>query len=96
MLYNSRVSKLLAAESQTFPGVAQLVARVVWDHDAGGSNPSTLTIQVPRYAVRFGALILYSAYFLPENSLLLIVREELTGSLSCRHRLKESGKINLA
>ena len=26
-----------------FPGVAQLVARVVWDHDAAGSNPVTRT-----------------------------------------------------
>ena len=28
-----------------FPGVAQLVARVVWDHDAAGSNPVTRTIK---------------------------------------------------
>ena len=27
------------------PGVAQLVARVVWDHDAAGSNPVTRTIK---------------------------------------------------
>ena len=26
-----------------YPGVAQLVARVVWDHDAAGSNPVTRT-----------------------------------------------------
>ena len=26
------------------PGVAQLVARVVWDHQAAGSNPVTRTI----------------------------------------------------
>ena len=25
------------------PGVAQLVARVVWDHEAAGSNPVTRT-----------------------------------------------------
>ena len=25
------------------PGVAQLVARVVWDHQVGGSSPSTRT-----------------------------------------------------
>ena len=28
-----------------YPGVAQLVARLVWDQDAGGSNPSTRTRQ---------------------------------------------------
>ena len=27
------------------PGVAQLVARVVWDHQVGGSSPSTRTMQ---------------------------------------------------
>ena len=30
--------------SYSFPGVAQLVARVVWDHQAAGSNPVTRTI----------------------------------------------------
>ena len=28
-------------------GVAQLVARVVWDHQAAGSRPVTSTSQVP-------------------------------------------------
>lgn len=27
-----------------YPGIAQLVARVVWDHQVGGSSPSTRTI----------------------------------------------------
>ena len=27
-----------------YPGVAQLVARVVWDHQAAGSNPVTRTM----------------------------------------------------
>ena len=31
------------AEKRTDPGVAQLVARVVWDHQAAGSNPVTRT-----------------------------------------------------
>ena len=31
------------AEKKTDPGVAQLVARVVWDHQAAGSNPVTRT-----------------------------------------------------
>ena len=30
-------------ETVSYPGVAQLVARVVWDHDAAGSNPVTRT-----------------------------------------------------
>ena len=30
--------------TQAFPGVAQLVARVVWDHEAAGSIPVTRTI----------------------------------------------------
>ena len=29
---------------QPYPGIAQLVARVVWDHQVGGSSPSTRTI----------------------------------------------------
>ena len=34
MMYNGRA---------VYPGVAQLVARVVWDHQAAGSNPVTRT-----------------------------------------------------
>jgi hypothetical protein len=30
-------------EKIEYPGVAQLVARVVWDHQAAGSNPVTRT-----------------------------------------------------
>lgn len=30
--------------TQLYPGVAQLVERVVWDHEAAGSNPVTWTI----------------------------------------------------
>ncbi len=33
-----------AQQKTDYPGVAQLVARLVWDQDAGGSNPSTRTI----------------------------------------------------
>ena len=35
MLYNIQAS--------IYPGIAQLVARVVWDHQVGGSSPSTRT-----------------------------------------------------
>lgn len=31
--------------SDQYPGVAQLVARVVWDHQAAGSNPVTRTMR---------------------------------------------------
>lgn len=31
-------------EHLKYPGIAQLVARVVWDHQVGGSSPSTRTI----------------------------------------------------
>ena len=38
------------------PGVAQLVERVVWDHEAAGSNPVTWTIlalsQIKKYKYR--------------------------------------------
>ena len=30
--------------TRVYPGVAQLVERVVWDHEAAGSNPVTRTI----------------------------------------------------
>ena len=33
------------------PGVAQLVARVVWDHQVGGSSPSTRTISSLKSAI---------------------------------------------
>ena len=31
--------------SQTEPGVAQMVERVVWDHEAAGSKPVTRTMK---------------------------------------------------
>ena len=37
MMYNER-------RQLKNPGIAQLVARVVWDHQVGGSSPSTRTI----------------------------------------------------
>ena len=36
---------------RSHPGVAQLVARVVWDHDAAGSNPVTRTTKLHRNVV---------------------------------------------
>ena len=43
------------------PGVAQLVAQVVWDHQAAGSNPVTRTSQEPRHAIRVvEVLLLYN------------------------------------
>ena len=45
--------------SYLFPGVAQLVARVVWDHQAAGSNPVTRTMQ----SVLMGSEILLRTLF---------------------------------
>ena len=54
MLYNTRAFEVTHLWKHTlaprpsgahrYPGVAQLVARVVWDHEAAGSNPVTSTI----------------------------------------------------
>ena len=37
-------SEIFRNRKSKYPGVAQLVARVVWDHQAAGSNPVTRTI----------------------------------------------------
>ena len=39
--YNTTVRGV--SRTISYPGVAQLVARVVWDHQAAGSNPVTRT-----------------------------------------------------
>ena len=36
-------SEIFKNRKSKYPGVAQLVARVVWDHQAAGSNPVTRT-----------------------------------------------------
>ena len=36
-------SEISRNRKSKYPGVAQLVARVVWDHQAAGSNPVTRT-----------------------------------------------------
>ena len=43
MLINTEVDgELLAIQSSVlYPGVAQLVARVLWEHEAAGSSPVT-------------------------------------------------------
>ena len=43
MDYNIQALPMKGAEKNIDPGVAQLVARVVWDHQAAGSNPVTRT-----------------------------------------------------
>ena len=42
MMYNGKA---------VYPGIAQLVARVVWDHQVGGSSPSTRTISRRKTAI---------------------------------------------
>ena len=43
------------------PGVAQLVARVVWDHQVGGSSPSTRTKKLSEIS-DFRELFLFLVY----------------------------------
>ena len=59
----------------SFPGVAQLVARVVWDHQAAGSNPVTRTTS-SRTAYRSRRRFLRRLSFIP--SLLLSQPNPLT------------------
>ena len=52
------------AKQKTYPGVAQLGARVVWDHQAAGSIPVTRTkpadlITISRYFYTIAITILY-------------------------------------
>ena len=46
--------------SYLFPGVAQLVARVVWDHQAAGSNPVTRTKNPLESMISEDFLLFYS------------------------------------
>ena len=39
-----------------FPGVAQLVARVVWDHEAAGSIPVTRTNKQEFFLMKYSCL----------------------------------------
>ena len=48
---------LNAGRSQYYPGVAQLVARLLWEQDAAGSNPVTRTSP----SVHMGTRIFYLA-----------------------------------
>ena len=49
-----------------YPGVVQLIERVVWDHEAAGSSPVTSTIAlINRIVMRFIFLLHenYTSYF---------------------------------
>ena len=48
----------------TLRGVAQLVARDVWDVDAAGSNPVTPTISSVHNDFQLWTLIHFASYFL--------------------------------
>ena len=48
----------------THRGVAQLVARDVWDVDAAGSNPVTPTISSVHNDFQLWTLIHFASYFL--------------------------------
>ena len=59
MLYNIQAS--------IYPGIAQLVARVVWDHQVGGSSPSTRTIKRRKTAEKAVFLrLMYEFQSLPD------------------------------
>ena len=47
LVYNiSRIQPLSLLRAANHPGVAQLVARLLWEQDAAGSNPVTRTISL--------------------------------------------------
>ena len=46
-----------------FPGIAQLVARVVWDHQVGGSSPSTRTKSSLKSAISEGFSLIQRRIF---------------------------------
>ena len=43
--YNTGAPLQTAQKIESDPSIAQLVARVVWDHQVGGSSPFTRTIK---------------------------------------------------
>ena len=49
------------------PGVAQLVARVVWDHQVGGSSPSTRTMQSVLIGSEYPVMDTLLFYFLKSS-----------------------------
>ena len=48
--------------SYLFPGVAQLVARVVWDHQAAGSNPVTRT-KIASFHIENWRFLVFSSFY---------------------------------
>ena len=58
------IKKSTAAGRQKciFPGVAQLVARLLWEQDAGGSSPSTRTSCIEKTAFSGGFFCYFSLY----------------------------------
>ena len=53
--------------STSYPGVAQLVARVVWDHQVGGSSPSTRTMQSVLIGSEYPVMDTLFFYFLKSS-----------------------------
>ena len=59
VMYNIKSS--VHRTSHIFPGVAQLVARLLWEQDAAGSNPVTRTKSPESAYAESGLFSLYEA-----------------------------------
>ena len=63
----------------SFRGVAQLVARDIWDVEAAGSNPVTPTSRVPRHAFRASGRFYFQG-FLPRKKIYFIYHRQSSAS----------------
>ena len=62
------------------PGVAQMVERVVWDHEAAGSKPVTRT-RKPAEIARFQRVFYVNCLSFAKRYSLLIAAQDLRGLL---------------
>ena len=46
-----------------FPGVAQLVARLIWDQEAAGSSPVTRINENVTFGIESGVFVYYISYY---------------------------------
>ena len=62
--------------SISYPGVAQLVERVVWDHEAAGSKPVTRT-RKPAEIIRFQRVFYVNCSIFSKSYSLIIAAQDL-------------------